>query len=100
MMYCQLDPLNHCIWSQDPRGKSQKNIRHSFKAKICVFWAPGTIYNDFSELNWVCDPRWVSNALEQEERLKSYARAKKVVHNFAWNPLPMVFNCFLKTDIN
>ena len=35
-------------------------------------------------------PRWVSNALEQEERLKSYARAKKVVHNFAWNPLYVI----------
>ena len=35
----------------------------------------------------VCDPKWVSYALEQAERLISHARAKKVVHNFAWNPL-------------
>ena len=25
--------------------------------------------------------------MEQAERLKSHARAKKVVHTFAWNPL-------------
>ena len=37
--------------------------------------------------SWVCDPRWESYALEQAERLKSHARAKKVVHTFAWNPL-------------
>ena len=36
---------------------------------------------------WVCDPIWVSNALEQAERLISHARANKVVHNFAWTPL-------------
>ena len=35
----------------------------------------------------LCDPRWVSNPLEQAERLISQARAKKVVHNFAWNLL-------------
>ena len=33
----------------------------------------------------VCDPSWVSNALEQAERLISHTRAKKVLHNFAWN---------------
>ena len=33
----------------------------------------------------VCDPRWNSNALEIAERLKSNARAKKIVHNFVWN---------------
>ena len=37
--------------------------------------------------SWVCDLRWESYALEQAERLKSHARAKKVVHTFAWNPL-------------
>ena len=48
----------------------------------------------------VCDPSWVSNALEQAERLISHTKAKKVLHNFAsnlqynkvlhtfaWNPL-------------
>ena len=35
----------------------------------------------------VCDPKWVSYALEQAERLVSHDRAKKVLHNFAWNPL-------------
>ena len=35
----------------------------------------------------VCDPSWVSNALEQAERLTSDTRAKKVLHNFAWNLL-------------
>ena len=33
----------------------------------------------------VCDPSWVSNALEQAERLISHTKAKKVLHNFAWN---------------
>ena len=37
--------------------------------------------------SWVCDPSLVSCALEQAERLISHARANKVVHNFAWNPL-------------
>ena len=37
--------------------------------------------------SWVCDPSWESYALEQAERLKSHAKAKKVVHTFAWNPL-------------
>ena len=37
--------------------------------------------------SWVCDPRLVSYALEQAERLISHARANKVVHNFAWTPL-------------
>ena len=37
--------------------------------------------------SWLCDPRWESYALEQAERLISHARAAKVVHNFAWNPL-------------
>ena len=37
--------------------------------------------------SWVCDPKLVSYALEQAERLISHARANKVVHNFAWNPL-------------
>ena len=37
--------------------------------------------------SWVCDLRLESYALEQAERLKSHARAKKVVHTFAWNPL-------------
>ena len=35
----------------------------------------------------VCDLRWESYALEQTERLNSHARAKKVVHTFALNPL-------------
>ena len=39
------------------------------------------------DTSWVCDPKWASYALEQAERLMSQARAKKVVHNFAWNPL-------------
>ena len=30
---------------------------------------------------------WVCDALEQVERLKSHAIAKKVAHTFAWNPL-------------
>ena len=37
--------------------------------------------------SWVCDLRWESYALEQAERPKSHARANKVVHTFAWNPL-------------
>ena len=37
--------------------------------------------------SWVCDPKWVSYALEQAERLLSHTRAKKVVHIFALNPL-------------
>ena len=37
--------------------------------------------------SWVYDPRLVSYALEQAERLISHARANKVVHNFAWTPL-------------
>ena len=37
--------------------------------------------------SWVCDLKWESNALEQAERLKSHARAKKVAHTFAWNLL-------------
>ena len=37
--------------------------------------------------SWVCDPSWESYALEQAERLKNHARAKKIVHSFAWNPL-------------
>ena len=37
--------------------------------------------------SWLCDPKWESYALEQSERLVSHARATKVVHNFAWNPL-------------
>ena len=37
--------------------------------------------------SWVCDPRFVSYASEQAERLISHARANKVVHNFAWTPL-------------
>ena len=37
--------------------------------------------------SWLCDPRWESYALEQAERLKSHARAAKVVHSFALNPL-------------
>ena len=37
--------------------------------------------------SWVCDPRLVSYALEQAERLICHARAKNVVHNFAWNTL-------------
>ena len=37
--------------------------------------------------SWVCDLRWESHALEQAKRLKSHARAKKVVHNFAQNTL-------------
>ena len=37
--------------------------------------------------SWVCDPKWESYELEQSERLVSHARATKVVHNFAWNPL-------------
>ena len=36
---------------------------------------------------WVCDHKLVKYALEQAERLISHARAKKFVHNFAWNPL-------------
>ena len=53
----------------------------------------------------VCDPSWVSNALEQAERLISHTRAKKVPHNlacnllydkvlhmFAWNPLYKVLS--------
>ena len=43
---------------------------------------------------WACVPRLVSYALEQAERLKSYARAKKVVHNFAWN---LLYNKVLHT---
>ena len=42
----------------------------------------------------VCDPSWVSNALEQAERLISHARAAKVVHNFAWN---LLYNKVLHT---
>ena len=37
--------------------------------------------------SWLCDLRWESYALEQAERLPSQARAKKVVHIFALNPL-------------
>ena len=35
--------------------------------------------------SWVCDPRWVSYALEQAERLKSGARAKKVMHLYIYH---------------
>ena len=42
----------------------------------------------------VCDPSWVSNALEQAERLTSDTRAKKVLHNFAWN---LLYNKVLHT---
>ena len=35
----------------------------------------------------LCDPSLVSDALEQAERLISHTRAKKVLHNFAWNLL-------------
>ena len=42
----------------------------------------------------VCDPSWVSNALEQAERLISHTRAKKVLHNFAWN---LLYNKVLHT---
>ena len=42
----------------------------------------------------VCDPSWVSNALEQAERLISHTRAKKVLHNFAWN---LQYNKVLQT---
>ena len=38
-------------------------------------------------ISWLCVPRWESYALGQAERLKSHARAAKVVHSFAWNPL-------------
>ena len=38
------------------------------------------------DTTWACDPRWVSYALEQAERLKSHARAKKVMHNFDCTP--------------
>ena len=34
--------------------------------------------------SWVCNPRWVSYAFEE---VMTYAIAKKVVHNKAWNPL-------------
>ena len=37
--------------------------------------------------SWVCDPRLVSYALEQAERLISHVRANKVVHNFPWTTL-------------
>ena len=39
---------------------------------------------------WVSDLRWESYALVQAERLKSHARAKKVMHTFALNPLYFV----------
>ena len=42
----------------------------------------------------LCDPSWVSNALEQVERLISHTRAKKVPHNFAWN---LLYNKVLHT---
>ena len=37
-----------------------------------------------------------SYALEQVERLKSHARAKNVVHTFAWNPL--YYDCKSKCE--
>ena len=43
----------------------------------------------------VCDPKWVSYALEQAERLVSHDRAKKVLHNFDWNPLYSGGNKFI-----
>ena len=42
----------------------------------------------------VCDPSWMSNALEQAERLTSDTRAKKVLQNFAWN---LLYNKVLHT---
>ena len=37
---------------------------------------------------------WMSNALEQAERLTSHTRAKKVLHNFAWN---LIYDKVLQT---
>ena len=45
------------------------------------------ISDPISNTSWVCDLRWESYALEQAERPESHARAKKVVHTFAWNLL-------------
>ena len=46
--------------------------------------------------SWVSDLRWESYALKQAEQVKSHARAKKVVHTFAWNPLYMYVIHFAK----
>ena len=40
-------------------------------------------YKAIGNTSWVCDPKLLSYALEQAERLTRHARAK----NFAWNPL-------------
>ena len=41
------------------------------------------IFRTLGNTSWVCDPRLVSYALEQAERLISQARANEVMHNFA-----------------
>ena len=55
----------------------------NFALKECLIffwdlWAPVTIYNGLVDqidtTSFVCDPKWVSYALEQAERLISHTR--------------------------
>ena len=75
--------------------RSQENTIFCFLKKVWysivfsgVLW-PYTLVSValIGNTSWLCDPKWESYALEQSERLVSHARATKVVHNFAWNPL-------------
>ena len=66
----KLVPLKSLYMVSGPK-RTKKNIRLFFLQKF--------VYKNIH--------RWESYALKQAERLKSHARAKKVVHNFAWNPL-------------
>merc|ERR1711963_594525 len=74
-MYCQLEPLKSMFMVTGPQ-------------RTLIFVAP------IDNTSLVCDPSWVSNALEQAERLISHTRAKKVLHNFAWN---LLYNKVLHT---
>ena len=81
---------NQCIWSLDPK-EHHRISDFFFKQKIVLsglLW-PYTLIlvAPIGKTAWLCDPRWESYALEQAERLLSQAKAKKVVHIFALNPL-------------
>ena len=65
-----------------------------FQKKSCILLCSGLLWSytmilvaPIDNTSLVCDPKWVSYALEQAERLISHAIAKEVLHNFSWNPL-------------
>ena len=106
MMYWPLQPLKSLyMFTGTQRLFLKKNLSLNLKSieYQTFFWKQNFVFSGvlwpytmisvaaMVNTSWVYDPRLVSYALEQAERLKCHARANKVMHNFAWTPLSLYY---------